>query len=215
MVTLAHRRALMTLYTRPACPSGHRVRLVLAEKGITNIDVVEIRDGDVNEDFVHSNPHQILPTVVDRDLVLYDPRIIVEYLDERFPHPPLMPVDPVMRARHRLALMRMEADLYALAASLEDAPPAQARKSRRHLGQMLAALAADFTPKRFVGEEFSLVDCSLAPILWRLAHYRVELPPAQGKRLADYAQRLFNRPAFKASLTTTEAEMRGAAPCRA
>lgn len=207
MASVANRRSLMMLYSRPECPHSHRVRLVLAEKGITSLELVEVRPGETSEDLLHLNPYNSVPTLVDRELVLYDPRTIVEYLDERFPHPPLMPVDPVMRARYRLALYRLEQDLYSLVDDLEDGTPAQVRKARARLKEILSTLAADFTGRPFMGEEFSLVDCTFAPILWRLKHYGVELPPKQGKKLADYGKRLFKRPAFTASLTEIEAEM--------
>jgi RNA polymerase-associated protein len=197
----------MTLFSRPECPQSHRVRLVLAEKGITSLDIVELREDVDSEDLAQLNPYNSIPTLVDRDLVLYDPRIIIEYLDERFPHPPLMPVDPVTRARYRLALYRMEVDMYSLVDDLEGTP-AQARKARTRLKEILLAMAAEFSPRPYVGEEFSLVDCAFAPILWRLEHYKVELPPKQGKKLRDYADALFARPAFRGSLTELEAEMR-------
>lgn len=202
-----NRRSLMTLFSRPECPHGHRVRLVLAEKGITSLDIVEVREGETNDDLMHLNPYNTVPTLVDRDLVVYDTRIVVEYLDERFPHPPLMPVDPVTRARYRLALLRMECDLYGLIEGLQGTP-SQVRKARSRLKETLTAIAAEFSPRSYVGEEYSLIDCTLAPILWRLPHYRVELPDSAGKKLKDYAKRLFKRPAFTASLTTAEAEMK-------
>lgn len=207
MATVPSRRALMTLYSRPDCPHSHRVRFVLAEKGITSLDIVEVKPGETSEDLLDLNPYNSVPTLVDRDLALYDPRIIVEYLDERFPHPPLMPVDPVTRARYRLALYRLEQDLYGLAEELEQGTPAQVRKARGRMGEILAALAADFSGRPYMGEEFSLVDCTFAPILWRLQHYKVELPSKQGRKLAEYGRRLFERPSFSASLTQFEAEM--------
>ncbi|MES1942857.1 glutathione S-transferase domain-containing protein [Salinisphaera sp. PC39] len=207
MASVANRRSLMTLFSRPECPQSHRVRLVLAEKGITSLDVIEVREGETSDDLMHLNPYNTVPTLVDRDLVVYDARIIVEYLDERFPHPPLMPVDPVNRARYRLALLRMESELYGLVDDLEGTA-AQTRKARNRLKETLAALAAEFSPRPYVGEEFSLIDCTLAPILWRLPHYRVTLPERAEAKLKDYSKRLFERPAFKASLTAIEAEMR-------
>lgn len=208
MVSLANRRSSMTLFSRPECPQSHRVRLVLAEKGITSLETVELREDVDSEDLAQLNPYNSIPTLVDRELVLYDPRIIIEYLDERFPHPPLMPVDPVTRARYRLVLYRMEMDMYGLAEELEGTP-SQARKARTRLKEILLAMASEFSPKPWVGEEFSLLDCAFAPILWRLDHYKVELPAKQGKKLRDYAESLFKRPAFRNSLTELEAEMRG------
>jgi len=197
----------MTLFSGPDCPKSHRVRLVLAEKGITSLDVVELREDQTHDDLMQLNPYHTLPTLVDRDLVLYDPRIIIEYLDERFPHPPLMPVDPVTRARYRLALYRMEEDMYSLTPDMQGTP-AQVRKARSRLKETLVSLAAEFSPRPYVGEEFSLVDCTFAPILWRLDYYKIQLPPKQGKKLQDYAERIFKRPAFRSSLTELESEMR-------
>lgn len=207
MATVTNRRSLMTLFSRPDCPKAHLVRLVLAEKGITSLEVVELREDQTDADLLQINPHNVLPTLVDRDLVLYDPSIIIEYLDERFPHPPLMPVDPVTRARYRLALYRMEEDLYAVAPNLHGTP-SQVRKARARLKETLLALAADFSSRPYVGEEFSLVDCAFAPILWRLEEYKVQLPPKTGQKMRDYAERLFKRPAFRASLSELESEMR-------
>lgn len=207
MAAVASRRAAITLYSRPECPQSHRVRFVLAEKGIDNLDIVEVKPGVTSEDLLDLNPYHSVPTLVDRDVVLYDPRIIIEYLDERFPHPPLMPVDPAGRARYRLALYRLEQDLYGLAEELETGTPAQVRKARSRLREILASLAADFSGRPYMGEEFSLVDCTLAPILWRLGYYRIELPDKAGRRLADYGKRLFQRPAFRHSLTAAEADM--------
>lgn len=205
-VSLSSNRSPITLYARPGHPHGHCIRLVLAEKGIAGINIVEVAEGSVSEDLLDLNPYNSLPTLADRDLALYDPRTIVEYLDERFPHPPLMPVDPAMRARHRLALCRMDLDLYSLAGEF-DGSSAQLRKARKRMRELLTNLAADFTGRRYLGDDFSLVDCSLAPILWRLEHYGVELPPGCGRKFGEYARRVFRRPAFAASLTQTEAEM--------
>lgn len=204
------RRSSITLYSDPASVHSHRVRLVMAEKGVAQYDVVALREDEQSEDLLDLNPYNTVPTLVDRELVVYDPRIIVEYIDERYPHPPLMPVDPVLRAQYRLAIFRMEADLYALCDDL-DATPAVARKARTRMTELLTTLAAEFSPKQFIGEEFSLLDCTLAPILWRLEHYRVVLPAKHGDRLEQYAARLFARPAFEASLSKLEAEMRPAA----
>jgi RNA polymerase-associated protein len=148
-----------------------------------------------------------VPTLIDRELVLYDPQVIMEYLDERFPHPPLMPVDPVSRARSRLALYRIEKDWYSLLGEFDKGEKAAA-KARKTLRDSLAASAEVFSAKPFfLSDEFSLVDASVAPILWRLDHYRIELP-TQAKPVLQYADRLFKRDSFKASLTEAEKEMR-------
>jgi RNA polymerase-associated protein len=206
MALVANRRSVMNLFSSASCPQSHRVRVVLAEKGIT----VEIVDVDANhkpEDLLDLNPYNTVPTLVDRELVLYDPRAIMEYLDERFPHPPLMPVDPVSRARTRLALYRIEQDWYELVPQLESRGEKTASKARKILRDSLTASAEVFAAKDFfLSDEFSLVDASVAPILWRLKHYGIELP-RQAKPVMDYAERVFERETFQASLTEVEHEM--------
>jgi len=178
----------------------------LAEKGIT-VEIVNIDPDNLPEDLIDLNPYQSVPTLMDRELVLYDPQVIVEYLDERFPHPPLMPVDPVSRARSRLALHRIEKDWYSLLADMERGEKTAA-KARKALRDSLASSNEVFEAKPFfLSDDFSLVDASLAPILWRLKHYRIELP-AQAKAVLDYADRLFARESFQTSLTEAEREMR-------
>lgn len=200
----------MTLYSRPDCPHSHRVRIVLAEKGI-GMDIVSVEGHKLPEDLLDLNPYSSVPTLVDRDLVLYDSRIIMEYLDERFPHPPLMPVDPVTRARFRLALFRVERDWYSLVDEIEQSPDKPHARARKLLRESLLASAEAFAVKPyFLSDEFSLVDASIAPILWRLPRYEIDLP-AQAKAIGKYAERIFNRPAFKSSLTEIEREMRRAA----
>lgn len=208
---MASRSSTITLYSRPACVHSHRVRLVMAEKGVANYDVVELREDEESEDLLQLNPYNTVPTLVDRDLVVYDPRIIIEYIDERYPHPPLMPVDPVLRAQYRLAIYRMECDLYPLCEEF-DSTPAVVRRARARMTELLTTLAAEFSPKKYIGDEFSLLDCTLAPILWRLQYYEVQLPTRHGDRLAKYAQRLFERPAFAQSLSAIEADMRDIKP---
>jgi RNA polymerase-associated protein len=206
MAVIANRRSVMTLFSDATCPQSHRVRMVLAEKGIT-VEIVNIDPGNLPEDLIDLNPYQSVPTLIDRELVLYDPQVIMEYLDERFPHPPLMPVDPVSRARSRLALYRIEKDWYSLLGEFDKGEKAAA-KARKTLRDSLAASAEVFSAKPFfLSDEFSLVDASIAPILWRLDHYRIELP-AQAKPVLQYADRLFKRDSFKASLTEAEKEMR-------
>lgn len=203
---MASRPTTITLYSRTGCVHSHRVRLVMAEKGVANYDIVELREDEESEDLLELNPYNTVPTLVDRELVVYDPRIIVEYVDERYPHPPLMPVDPVARAQYRIAIFRMEIDLYSLCDDLESTP-AVARKARERMTELLTTLASEFSAREYIGEEFSLVDCTLAPILWRLGHYNVKLPERHGKQLQRYARRLFARPAFAHSLSAAEAEM--------
>src|SRR5258706_15134906 len=168
----------MTLFSAPADPWSHRTRLVLAEKGIA-IELVNVDLNALPEDLIDLNPYHSVPTLVDRDLVLYDSGVIIEYLDERFPHPPLMPIDPVTRAQFRVALYRVERDWYALAHDIELDPAGKtAEHSRKVLGEAICASAEVFKAKPFfLSDEFSLVDASIAPILWRLPRCGNERPP--------------------------------------
>ncbi len=198
----------MTLFSSPTCFYSHRTRLVLAEKSI-RIDIVNVEGTDLPEDLLDLNPYHTVPTLVDRDLVLYDSRVIIEYLDERFPHPPLMPVDPVTRAQFRLALFRIEKDWYSLADQLEAASDAkQATRTRKILEESIVASAEVFGAKRyFLSDEFSLVDCSIAPILWRLESYGIEIPE-HAESIRNYMHDVFSRRSFQESLTELEQEMR-------
>ena len=198
----------MTLFSSPTCFLSHRTRLVLAEKNI-NIEIVKVEGSDLPEDLLDLNPYHSVPTLVDRDLVLYDSRVIIEYLDERFPHPPLMPVDPVTRAQFRLALFRIEKDWYTLAEQLESASDnKQASRTRKILEESILASAEVFSAKKyFLSDEFSLVDCSIAPILWRLPIYGIELG-APGQAISNYMDEVFSRRSFQESLTELEQEMR-------
>ena len=201
-------RSTIGLYTDPASADSHRVRLVLAEKGI-NVEIVEVApDGPQPEDLADLNPYAETPTLVDRDLALYDARVICEYLDERFPHPPLMPVDPVSRAKAKLVISRIERDWYQLLSHLERPDSRGKPAVRRELAEGLVASADVFdagTPY-FLSEELTMMDCALAPLLWRLGHYGVELPEAAAP-IQAYAERLFDREPFRASLTLTEQAM--------
>ena len=207
MALVANRRSVMNLFSSATCPQSHRVRVVLAEKGIT-VEILDVDNNDKSEDLLDLNPYNSVPTLVDRELVLYDPRAIMEYLDERFPHPPLMPVDPVSRARTRLALYRIEQDWYSLVPALESKGEKTSSKARKQLRDSLTASAEVFAAKPFfLSDEFSLVDASIIPILWRLTRYRVELP-RQAKPVLDYAARMFARESVQASLSEAEREMR-------
>ena len=207
MALVANRRSVMNLFSSTTCPQSHRVRMVLAEKGIT-VEILDVDASQKPEDLIDLNPYNTVPTLVDRELVLYDPHTIVEYLDERFPHPPLMPVDPVSRARSRLALYRIEHDWYELVPALESKGEKTSSKARKQLRDSLTSSAEVFEAKPyFLSDEFSLVDASIVPILWRLMRYRIELP-RQAKPVLDYAERMFSRETFQASLSEAEREMR-------
>ncbi len=208
MAVIANRRSVMTLFSQPTCIHSHRTRLVLAEKNI-NIDIANVDGPELPEDLMDLNPYHTVPTLVDRDLVLYDSRVIIEYLDERFPHPPLMPVDPVTRAQFRLALFRIETDWYQLAEQFEaDGERKFGSKSRKLLRESILASVDLFAAGRFfLSEDFSLVDCSIAPVLWRLPIYGIDLG-SQSEPIEKYMKRVFERPSFQESLTELEQEMR-------
>ncbi|RMF96296.1 MAG: stringent starvation protein A [Gammaproteobacteria bacterium] len=197
----------MTLYSSPTEFHSHRTRLVLAEKNI-NMDIISVQGPDLPEDLLDLNPYHSVPTLVDRDLVLYDSRVIIEYLDERFPHPPLMPVDPVTRAQFRLALYRIERDWYGVAEELEQASDSkQANRLRKMLKESIVSSAEVFSVKRFfLSDEFSLVDCTIAPLLWRLDYYGIELGRG-AEPIQKYMDDVFARRSFQDSLTELEMEM--------
>lgn len=208
MAVIANRRSVMTLYSKPTCIHSHRTRLVLAEKNV-NIDITSVDGPELPEDLMDLNPYHTMPTLVDRDLVLYDSRVIIEYLDERFPHPPLMPVDPVTRAQFRLALFRIESDWYQLAEQYDaDGDRKLSSKTRKLLRESILASVDLFAAKPyFLSDDFSLVDCSIAPILWRMPVYGIELG-SQAEPIEAYMKRVFERRSFQEGLTELEQEMR-------
>lgn len=211
MSVVTNKRSVMTLYSGSNDPYSHRARIVLAEKGVT-FDLYEI-DVDAQVDaLVEINPYNTVPTLVDRDLVLYESEIIMEYLDERFPHPPLMPVYPVARARTRLLLHRVNRDWYTLMNKIllnRGTAPAEVEASRKALQESLLSVVSVFKDlPYFMSEEFSLVDCAIAPLLWRLHSMNIKLP-LEAKPLQEYAKKLFNREAFQVSLTEAERLIEG------
>jgi RNA polymerase-associated protein len=207
MAVIANRRSVMTLFSRPTDIHSHRTRLVLAEKNI-NIEITSILGNELPEDLMDLNPYHTVPTLVDRDLALYDSRVIIEYLDERFPHPPLMPVDPVTRAQFRLALFRIETDWYSLAEEADATDGKLSAKSKKMLRESILQSAELFGARPyFLSEEFSLVDCTIAPILWRLPVYGIDLGD-KFEEIEAYMQRVFARQSFQQSLTELEQEMR-------
>lgn len=209
MAVLANKRSVMTLYSGSNDPYSHRARIVLAEKGVT-FDLYEIDPSLQPNALSEINPYNSVPTLVDRDLVLYDSEIIMEYLDERFPHPPLMPVYPVARARSRLMLHRVNRDWYVHLKKLLDknTDPIQADESRKALKESVTSIAPIFNEMPFFfSEEFSLVDCAVAPLLWRLPSLGIELGE-EAKLLNEYAKKIFQRETFQVSLTDTERALR-------
>ena len=202
---------MMVLYSGTTCPFSQRCRFVLFEKGMD----FEIRDVDLYnkpEDISVMNPYGQVPILVERDLVLYESNIINEYIDERFPHPQLMPADPVMRARARLFLFNFEKELFIHVTTLESRESKSDEKSldqaRLQIRDRLAQLAPMFLKNKFMlGDEFSMLDVAIAPLLWRLDHYGIELPK-NAAPLQKYAERIFSRPAYIEALTPSEKVMR-------
>ncbi|WP_020560305.1 glutathione S-transferase N-terminal domain-containing protein [Thiofilum flexile] len=208
MASLSSRRSVMTLFSSPDSADSHRVRIVLAEKDIT-YDVLNLGPNDKSEDLAELNPYNTTPTLIDRDLVLYDARIIMEYLDERFPHPPLMPVDPVTRAHSRLALYRIERDWFSLVQDIEHGDQQEVTQARKILRESVLSAVEVFAIKPyFLSDEFSLVDCTIAPILWRLPKYGIDVPEKQAKPILRYMDRVFSRDAFQQSLSKIEKSIR-------
>ena len=207
---IVSKRSSMTLFSDNTCHYSHRVRLVLAEKGVT-VELVESENGAISPELSELNPYSSMPTLVDRELVLYESKVMMEYLDERFPHPPLLPVYPVARAESRLFVYRIERDWATLVAAIQSSRSENVvTKSSKELKESLMAVAPIFAEKPFfMSEDFSLVDCCVAPILWRLPALGVDIRVSkQSKPLFDYMERLFQREAFQESLTIQEREMR-------
>jgi stringent starvation protein A len=200
------RRSVMTLFSPPDCPMSHAARLVLHEKAI----VSEIEYYDPNnppEELLELNPTGVSPTLVERDLVLYDARIIMEYLDERFPHPPLHQMDPVSRANARMLIKRIDQDWYSLLDDVKDSSDKKSSKAKKQLRESLVSAAPIFADRQFfMSEEFSLIDCALAPLLWRLPSLGIDVS-IPNNAIASYSKRIFNRPAFKNSLSDAEKEL--------
>jgi len=209
MAALANRRSAMTLFTEPGEMAGHRVRIVLAEKGIS-ADVVEVDPTAPPEDLVELNPYATVPTLVDRDLVLYEDRVIAEYLDERFPHPPLMPVDPVARANVRQLRHRIRQDWEPLVNDILQKGEKTAARARKELREGLVAIGPLFDSMTwFMSDEFGLADVDMAALLWRLPALGIEIPE-KATGLIGYSERLFQRPAVRESLDEVERDMRSA-----
>ncbi len=200
---LANRRAVMSLFCEPDEVVGHALRIVLAEKDIT-VEIEYLEESEMPDDLKALNPYGTLPLLVDRELVIYDGQIALEYLDERFPHPPMMPVDPVQRVINRQLRLRIERDLYPLVETIQGDDEVAAAAARKAMRDNLTAIAPAFeqTPF-FMSEEYTLADAALAPVLWRLKGLGVKLPPS-ARPLIKYAINLFKREAFKASLSPAE-----------
>ncbi len=204
------KRSSMTFFSDSGSHYSHRVRIVLAEKGVT-VDVVKAEEAHPPAELADLNPYNTLPTLVDRDLVLYESKVIMEYLDERFPHPPLLPVYPVARAESRLYIHRIEKDWCALVDAIQHTRSDNVvERSTKMLREGILGISPIFADKPFfMSEEFTLVDCCIAPILWRLSSFGIDFRASkQSKPLLAYMDRMFNRVSFQASLSEQELEMR-------
>ena len=204
MTSLANRRSAILLFSLPDCLHSHRTRLVIKEKEIS-AELHEIDISNISEEIKSISPYDDFPTLVDRELVLQNSRVIIEYLDERFPHPPLLPVDPVARAKFRLALDRIEHQWYP---EFNDSynngkiDNSFVEKIKSYFLEIVPLISDDF----FMSEDFGLVDCSLAPLLWRIKCLGIQLD--KNKSVIDkYSERIFNRESFQASLSETERDI--------
>jgi RNA polymerase-associated protein len=198
---------MMTLYSGSTDPYSHRCRIVLYEKDM-DFEVIDIDLHNKPEEIASISPTGRTPVLIERDLVLTESNIINEYIDERFPHPQLMPPDPVMRARARLVLFNFEHDLFSQVNILEHGSGKSADKARQEIRDSLSQLSPILTKQKYLmNDEFSMLDVAIAPLLWRLEHYGIDLPKAAVPVL-KYRERLFSRPAFISALTPTEKSLR-------
>ncbi|MCG6952807.1 MAG: glutathione S-transferase N-terminal domain-containing protein [Betaproteobacteria bacterium] len=198
---------MMQLYSGTTCPFSHRCRFVLYEKGM-DFQVIDVDLYNKPEDIAVMNPYNRVPVLAERDLVLYESNIINEYIDERFPHPQLMPADPVMRARARLMLFNMEHELFSQVEIMEAGKEKPMEKARASIIERLLEFSPIFGKTRYMlGDEFSMLDVAIAPLLWRLDHYSIKLGKSAAP-LMKYAERIFSRPAFIEALTPSEKVMR-------
>jgi RNA polymerase-associated protein len=198
----------MTLYSGAVDIYSHRVRIVLAEKGVS-YEVINVDPRSKPEDLLELNPYGSVPTLVDRELALYEPNIITEYLDERFPHPPLMPVYPVARAKTRLVIYRFDREWGPIIRKLETSKATELKAAAKELTSYILQLMPVFSASPyFLGDEFTLIDCCLAPVLWRLPMWGITLSTSETKILNKYTDRVFQRDSFQASLTEAEQELR-------
>jgi stringent starvation protein A len=198
---------MMTLYSGTTDPFSQRCRFVLYEKGM-DFQIIDVDMFNKPEDIAVMNPYNQVPILVERDLVLYESNIINEYIDERFPHPQLMPADPIMRARARLFLYRFEKELFSQIDNLDSASQQKSDKARQIIRDNLVQIAPVFTKQKFMlGDEFSMLDVAIAPLLWRLEHYQITMPK-QAAPLLKYAERMFTRQGFIDAMTPSEKAMR-------
>lgn len=199
----ANKRSIITLFHDESSLGSHQVKMVLAEKEVPHEREL-VQSDIINEDFLELGTNGELPTLVDRDLVLFKPRIILEYLDERFPHPPLMPVYPVDRAKSRLLMHRIEQDWFSILEQAECLAEVEKLQALHNLKEEILAFGPIFAQKPyFMSDVFSLVDCYIAPILYRLQHYDLKFTGAGSKAIKHYMEHVFERPCFISSLKNT------------
>ena len=197
----------MKLYSSPTSPFSHRCRIMLHEKGM-DFELIDVDPHTMPGDLAIPEPYKSLPMLVQRDLVLYESNIINEYIDTRLPHPNLMPVEPAMRARARLLLYHFERELFCHIDAVEQNDPEIAEKGRAAIRDNLTLIAPVLAKQKYIlGNEFSILDVAIVPLLWRLDHYKIPLPK-QASPLLGFAERLFSRPTFIDSLTASEKAMR-------
>ena len=204
MTLLANRRSAILLFSLPNCLESHRTRIVIKEKEIS-AEIHEVDLHSIPEEIKILSPYDEYPSLVDRELVLQNSRVIIEYLDERFPHPPLLPVDPISRAKFRLALNEIEHNWYSKYAEAYNDEVLD-EKFTMEIKNYFLKIAPLIKKKFFMSDEFGLVDCSIAPLLWRLKSLDYDLAE-NNKVIADYSERIFDREAFQDSLTETEKEL--------
>ncbi|WP_028864359.1 stringent starvation protein SspA [Psychromonas aquimarina] len=208
MAVAANKRSVMTLFSGASDLYSHQTRIVLAEKGV-NVEITFADEENWPEELAELNPYNNVPTLVDRELVLYNSRIIMEYLDERFPHPPLMPVYPVERGKSRLMMQRVESDWYPLVEIIMGSDAQAAEQARVKLRESILLIAPVFDHfSYFMSEEFTLVDCYMAPLLWRLPELNIDLGNENVSGIKSYMVKVFERESFQASMTETEREIR-------
>lgn len=206
MANIITRKSVMTLFSSPTCAMSHCARFVLHEKGIT-ADIEYYDPNNAPEELLELNPTGVSPTLIERELVLYDARIIMEYLDERFPHPPLHQMDPVSRAHARMVIKRIDQDWYQLLDEILHSGEKKSARARKMLRESILSAAPVFAARPFfMSDEFSLIDCTIAPLLWRLPSLGIDISSLDNV-ISHYAQRLFSRSGFKRSLSDAEKEM--------
>jgi RNA polymerase-associated protein len=207
-MSLTNKKILMSLYSDETNAYSHQVRIVLAEKGV-NVNIINCESGIIPDAVAESNPYSSFPTLIDRDLVLYHSPTIMEYLDERFPHPPLLPIYPVARAEARKMLFRIENDWYKLMNFISSSNDEQLKTiARNQLRDSITSLEPVFADKDFfMSDDFSMIDCTISPLFWRLPNLEIEIPK-QAKSIHAYMKNIFSRASFEASLTEFEKELR-------